>query len=138
MSANDDETTSTNATGTRPPVFNAGEDKYLHWVRLVGLWYDNKTDKEKLKAGGQLVLAQNVYAVQEIMMRVSNDELNTVEGVEKVIDVMNAEYAKDKEHLAWMAFFAFYTGKRTKGESCNDYKRRLTNRYSKLQGLDSE
>ena len=84
------------------------------------------------------MFAQNAHAVQEIMMRVSDDELSTAEGVEKVIDAMSAEYAKDKERLAWMAFFEFYTGKRTKGESCNDYKRRLTNRYSKLQGLDSE
>ena len=116
-----EEAANNNATGSRPPVFDGNEGHYMQWLRLVGLWFAPKTDKEKIKAAGQLVLVQGVYEVQEVMLLAgSNEELGEIDGVEKIIKKMNENYAKNTEHLAWMAFFEWYSGKRTKGESCNE------------------
>ena len=139
MNTEDDNTSSSvNATGTRPPVFDGEEQHYLQWLQLLGFWLSPMTDKEKTKAGSKLILAhQHLDDVVGYMMEVPKEKVETIDGVEHIIQKMNEYFAKE-EHLAWSAFYDWFNFRRKKGQTGADFCRGFQRRYNQLKRHDSE
>ena len=128
-----------NATGARPPVFDGEPSKYLRWVRLVGLWFSLcKTQKQKEEAGAKLVGVQTSDEVLNVMLEISNEDIGKADGVEQILKKMNDYYMKDDHHLAWAAFYDFYTGRRANGQSGHEFVRQFKQNYHKVTDHDKE
>ena len=139
MSSPAEDVGSQNATGARPPVFDGEPSKYLRWVRLVGLWFSLcKTQKQKEEAGAKLVGVQTSDEVLNVMLEISNEDIGKADGVEQILKKMNDYYMKDDHHLAWAAFYDFYTGRRANGQSGHEFVRQFKQNYHKVTDHDKE
>ena len=78
MSTNDNDTSSNNATGKKPPVFD-GDHRYLCWSRLVGLWMSSLKDSDKPRAASALINAQTNDDVIDYMLEVPDEQLKSSE-----------------------------------------------------------
>ena len=96
------------------------------------------TDKEKTKAGSKLILAhQHLDDVVGYMMEVPKEKVETIDGVEHIIQKMNEYFAKE-ENLAWSAFYDWFNFRRKKGQTGADFCRGFQRRYNQLKRHDSE
>ena len=67
------------------------------------------------------------------MLEVDDDVIKSEAGVKAVIQKMGQYYGRRKETTAWHYVQGWYNGKRSKGESAEQYSRVFMQRYAMIR-----
>ena len=76
-----------------PPPFDKNRDDYPKWKKKFNLW-ETITDIEKKKRGSILVLRLDDETQESVLDSVSSEELQSNEGVDKVITYLDSVFLK--------------------------------------------
>ena len=77
-----------------PPPFDKNRDDYPKWKKKFNLW-ETITDIEKKKRGSILVLRLDDETQESVLDSVSSEELQSNEGVNKVITYLDSVFLKN-------------------------------------------
>ena len=113
-----------------PPTLSKTES-YEHWEKSVQLW-QLVTDIPKKKRGAAVVLALEGKD-REVALELSIAEINSDDGVEKILDKLGNIYKKDTVDTAYEKFEEFVSYKRSAEVNINFYIQEFERRYLKAK-----
>ena len=115
-------------TDKYPPPFDRDTDDYKSWKRDFELW-QSITESPKAKQGVLVSLRLDKVTRDEVCDEITNAELITEQGVQKVIEKLDKIFKPDPKLTAYEAYENFETYKRQSNvsitEFCKEFEARL-------------
>ncbi|KAG1704025.1 Retrovirus-related Pol polyprotein [Nymphon striatum] len=123
-----------------PPVFTA-QKPYSRWIDEIKAW-KALTDLDKKKMGVAIALSLPEEGLSSIRDKVfsdlSLDELNSDDGVDKLIEFMDKIFKKDELSEAYESYTEFDRFRRSKVGSMEDYVMEFEKLYNKTKKFNME
>ena len=109
---------------------------YNDWRKLIELW-TNFTSLPKAKQASAIIFSSLTVEVQEAVLEIPNAEINSDEGVAKVLDRLDKLYKKDSLIEKIEAIDAYENFSRPPEMDIKKYINEFEKRYTKIKGCGS-
>ena len=103
-----------------PPPFDRNVDDYKSWRRDFALW-QSITETDKKKQGVLLTLRLDKITRDEVYEEVSNDDIITEQGIQKVLCQLDIIFKQDEKFTAFKCYESFENYQRPSTVSITDY-----------------
>ena len=110
-----------------PPAFDKNTDGYEKFIRKFKLW-QNVTNVPKQKQANLLILRLDEDTQDSVLEAVSDETLQTDEGIDEVIEHLDSLFKKDEAISAFELYEEFESYRRKPGQSISDF----CNEFQKL------
>ena len=111
-----------------PPPFNRNVDDYRSWKRDFALW-QSITETDKKKQGALLTLRLDKITRDEVYEDLSNEDITTEQGTQKVLCHLDIIFKQDEKLTAFKCYESFENYQRPSTvsitEYCKEFHRRL-------------
>merc|ERR1739838_814606 len=113
-----------------PPVLVDGED-YLEWKEGLNVW-ESFTDLDVNKRG--LAVYKTLRGIfRDCVSDLTLTDINSTDGVKKIINTLDKVFLKDKDTLTFIAFETLYNFRRTSSENMIDFLVHFEYLYHKME-----
>ena len=116
-----------------PPSFDKKVDNYAKWSKKFKIW-QNITEVEKKKQAGFLLLRLDEYTSESVLEAVTTDQINSDEGVQKILDHMDTLYKKDATIAAFEMVEQFENFRRPPNQPMAEFVPEFEKWWNKVKG----
>ena len=118
-----------------PPPYKKGEN-YEKWKQKLLIWQDY-TSLEKTKQGPSLLLNLNDEA-QDAVLHIPRADLKKEDGVDKILEILDGLYLKDKIQLKIEAIDNFEAYRRDPSNTITEFINEFDRRHNKMKSYGSQ
>ena len=115
-----------------PPAFNRQSDDYSKWKKKFNIW-KGITDLDKRKQGGNLILRLDDTTQEQVLELVTEAEIATEEGADKIIQKLDVLFKTDKKLLDYKEYEDFESYRRPREMSITEYLNEFEKRWNKTK-----